>query len=389
MKSKRLLVLLLVAVMVAVVFAGCAPKQPTEKPVEKIKIGLVTDVGGRGDRSFNDSALRGLETWAGKVKYVKGGGYEALSDADFNASIPADLADADIHSMDIAPIVLESKDKKDYIPNIATLVEQEHCKLVVGVGFMLAGAIGESAAKYPDTKFMLIDAPPVDENGKVVDLANVVGYLFKENECGFLAGAVAGYATKANKVGYIGGMPIPPVLRYEAGYRAGVKTANPDAVIVGQYTGSFTEPALGKSAAESQISQGCDVLFHAAGATGNGMFQSICEKGAPYWGIGVDVDMGLDPNLCPDRTLTSSIKHVDYATYLAVKSVVDDTFQSGLVTMALKDGGVGYAPDHVKDVLTQEQIDKVEHLRHMIINGEIQVPEDPEKVGSWTPPTDF
>ena len=356
---------------------------------EPIKVGIVTDVGGRGDRSFNDSAIRGLETWAAKVKYVQGGGYEPLSDADFNASIPEDLAGANIKPLNVEAIVLESKDKKDYIPNISTLIEQANCDMVIGVGFMLAGSIGESAIKYPNTKFMLIDALPVDESGKVVDLANVVSYLFNEHECGFLVGAIAGYATKAAKVGYIGGMPIPPVLRYEAGYLAGVKTTNPNAAIYGQYTGSFTEPALGKSSAESQISQGCDILFHAAGATGNGMFQSICEKGDPYWGIGVDVDMGLDPNLCPDRTLTSAIKHVDYATYLAIKNVADNTFQSGLIVMALKDVGVGWAPDHVKDVLTQEQIDKVESLRQMIIDGKITVPQDPKEVSSWTPPTDF
>jgi len=388
MRVKKLLALLLVVVMVGVVFVGCAPAEE-EPPVETIKIGLVTDVGGRGDRSFNDSALRGLETWAGKVKYVKGGGYEAITDAEFDASIPEDLKDRNIQPLGVSAKVLESKDKKDYIPNIASLVEQEKCDLVIGVGFMLAGAIGESAVKYPDTKFMLIDAPPVDEDGNMIDPPNVVGYLFNEHECGFLVGAIAAYATEAGKVGYIGGMPIPPVLRYEAGYRAGLKTIDPSIEIIGQYTGSFTEPALGKSAAESQISQGCDVLFHAAGATGNGMFQSICERGAPYWGIGVDVDMGLDENLCPARTLTSSLKHVDYATYLAIKSVVEDTFHSGLIIMTLKDGGVGYAPDHVADALTQDQIDKVEHLREMMIDGVFEVPTDPPDVDNWTPQTDF
>lgn len=356
---------------------------------EQTKVGLVTDVGGRGDRSFNDSALRGLETWASKVKYVLGGGYEPLSDEEFKASIPEDLAYAGIYSMNVVPVVLESKDKKDYIPNISTLVEQVRCDLVIGVGFMLAGAIGESAIKYPNTKFMLIDALPVDETGTVVDLENVVSYLFNEHECGFLVGAIAGYATKAAKVGYIGGMPIPPVHRYEAGYWAGLKTTNPNAATYGQYTGSFTEPALGKSSAESQISLGCDILFQVAGATGNGMFQAICEKGDPYWAIGVDVDQGLDINLCPDRTLTSAIKHVDYATYLAIKSVADNTFQSGLIVMALKDGGVGWALGRVKDVLTQEEINKVEHLSQMIIDGEITVPQDPKNVKEWTPPTDF
>lgn len=383
---KKLLVVLLVVGFVVSLFAGCKPA--AQQPA-KIKIGLVTDVGGRGDRSFNDSALRGLETWAAKVEYVQGGGYKPLSDEAFNASIPDDLKDKGISPLDVEPIVLESKAKEDYIPNIQALVEQEHCDLVIGVGFMLAGAIGESAKKYPDTKFMLIDSTPVDENGNTVDLPNVVSYLFAEQECGFLVGAIAGYATTANKVGYIGGMAIPPVLRYEAGFRAGVKTTNPNASVIGQYTNSFVDASLGKSTAVSQMALGADVLFHAAGATGNGMFQAICEKGAPYWGIGVDVDMGLDPNLCPDRTLTSALKHVDYATYEAIKSVVDGTFKGGVITLTLKDGGVGYAPDHVKDVLTADQISKIENLKSMIINGTFTVPTDPKEVETWTPPANF
>ena len=383
---KKLLVLLLVVGLAVTVFAGCKTAPPV---VTKIKVGLCTDVGGRGDRSFNDSALRGLETWAVKVEYVQGGGYSAITDAQYTASIPDDLKNMNITALNVEPIVLESKAKEDYIPNIQNLVEQQNCQLVIGVGFMLAGAIGESALKYPDTKFMLIDATPVDADGNTIDPANVVSYLFKENECGYLVGAIAGYVTNTNKVGYVGGMAIPPVLRYEAGYRAGVKTTNPTATIYGQYTNSFTDPSLGKTATDAQIGLGADVIFHAAGATGNGMFQAICEKGAPYWGIGVDVDMGLDPNLCPDRTLTSSIKHVDLATYDAIKSVVNNAFQSGAITLSLKDGGVGYAPDHVADVLTQDQITKIENLRTMIINGTITVPEDPKNVDSWTPPASF
>lgn len=393
MRTKKVLVVVIALLMITTVFAGCAPKQKpaNNQPAEKkIKIGLVTDVGGRGDRSFNDSALRGLETWAAKVKYVKGGGYEPLTDDEYNASIPEDLKDEDIHPLNVEPIVLESKAKEDYVPNLTTLVEQQHCDLVIGVGFMLAGAVGEVAESHPNTKFMLIDALPVDSDGNAVELPNVVSYLFKENQCGFLVGAIAGYATKNGKIGYIGGSKIPPVLRYEAGFDAGVKTTNPEAKIISQYTGSFSEPALGKNAAESMIAQGADVLFHAAGATGNGMFQVLCEKNDPnLWGIGVDVDMGNDPNLCPDRTLTSAIKHVDYATYLAIKSVVDGTFKGGQIVMSLKDGGVGYAPDHVRDVLSADQIKKVDHLAELIKEGKINVPEDPDKVPGWSAPADF
>ncbi len=390
MRTKRILVLLLVAVMMTTVFAGCSKKKPATQPTEeKIKIGLVTDVGGRGDMSFNDSALRGLEMWAAKEKYIGNGEYQSLTDEEYKATIPKDLANEDIHPLNVQPVVLESKEKKDYAPNIATLVEEQHCKLIIGVGFMLADAIGNAAKKYPDTKFMLIDSEPTVNGKSATNLPNEVSYLFKENQGGFLAGAAAAYATKTNKIGYIGGMKIPPVLRYEAGFEAGVKTTNPDAKVTSVYTGAFDKPALGVNTTEAEINQGCDVLFHAAGATGNGMFQVICQKGAPYWGIGVDVDMGLNPKLCPDRTLTCAIKHVDYATYLAIKSVVDGTFKPGTVTMTMKDGGVGYAPDHIKDVLTPDQIKKINHLRQMIINGEIQVPEDPSKVGSWTPPSNF
>ena len=389
MKTRKLLVLLIAVLMVATVFAGCAPKQkPAEKPAETgVKIGLVTDVGGRGDRSFNDSALRGLETWAAKVKYVKGGGYAPLSDADYEASIPGDLQSKAIFPLYITPVVLESKAKEDYVPNLTTLAEQENCKLVIGVGFMLAGAVGEVAKSHPNTEFMLIDALPTDASGHTVELPNVVSYLFKENQCGFLVGAIAGYATKSNKIGYIGGMKIPPVLRYEAGFEAGVKTTDPKASILSQYAGSFTEPTKGKTSAESMIAQGADVLFHAAGATGNGMFQALCEKNDPnLWGIGVDVDMGKDPNLCPDRTLTSALKHVDLATYDAIKSIVNNTFKAGVITMSLKDGGVAYAPDHVKDVLSQEQIDNINKLAKLIADGKILIPEDPGKVKDWVAP---
>lgn len=355
----------------------------------KIKVGIVADVGGRGDRSFNDSALHGLEAWAGKVEYVRGGGYRTLSDAEYEASIPDDLKGKDIHVLNITPVVLESKAQEDYIPNFIVLTEQEKCDLVVGVGFMQASAVGEVAKSYPDTKFVLVDAIPVDNEGNPLELDNVLSTLYSEYECGFLAGAIAGYATKSGKLGYIGGIKVPAVLKYEAGYRAGIKTTNPEAVIIGQYVESFNEPTLGKMAAITQIGQGCDVIFHAAGAVGNGMFQAICEKGAPYWAIGVDVDQGLDPHLCPDRTLTCAMKHVDYSVYLGIKALVEDGWKGGPKMMSLKDGGVAYAQDHVADVLTQEQIDKVEHLREMIIAGEIQVPNYPKYVDDWIPPTDF
>ena len=389
---KKLLATLLAVVLVVSLFGGCR-STTLDLSTRKFKVGLVTDVGGRGDRSFNDLALKGLETYAAKVQYVQGGGYKELSDADFQASIPDDLKDRNITPLDVNPVVLESKSENDYIPNIQILVEQEKCDLVIGVGFMLAGAIGQSAQKYPNTKFMLIDATPVDASGNGIELPNVVGYLFNEHECAFLVGAIAGYATKSNSVGFVGGMAVPAVVRYEAGYKAGVKTTNPTAYknYHGQYTNSFTDPSLGKNAAVAEIGLGADIIFPAAGATGNGCFQTVCEKGAPYWVIGVDADQGLDPNLCPDRTLTSAIKHVDLATYDAIKAVVDGTFQGGIIEKGAGDGWVGICrlPEEEKFweekfrfthpiSIPQEILDKVLEARDKIKSGEIKVPRPAE-----------
>jgi basic membrane protein A len=369
-----------------------------------IKIGLVTDVGGRGDQSFNDSALRGLEIWAAKKAFVKGGGYSAMTDAAYKQSLAdnaPDLSDRNIAPLtNVLPIVLESREQTDYIPNLTKLAEDEGCKLIVAVGFMLSDATYQVAKEHPQTKFMLIDSVPSDPTtfAPLPTLPNLVCFLFKEEQCGFLVGAIAGYATKANKIGYIGGMPVPPVQRYEAGFFAGIKTTNKTAYgtdgknVANVYAGSFGDQPAGKLIAQTMIAQKCDILFHAAGATGNGMFEALKEAGGPdkgLWGIGVDVDMGKNPNLYPAGTLTSALKHVDFATYISVKSVVDGTFTPGVITLSLRNGGVGWAQGNVAKVLSAAQIAKINTLRQDIIDGKITPPEDPKTVPAWKAPTGY
>jgi len=398
---RRLLSVVLILALAASVFTGCKKATPV---VNEIKIGLVTDVGGRGDQSFNDSALRGLEIWAAKKSFVKGGGYIDMSDADYAQSLAdnaPDLTDKNIAPIPgITPVVLESKEQTDYVPNLTKLAEDEGCKMIIAVGFMLADATYQVAKDHPDVKFMLIDAVPSDATtfAPLPNLPNLVDYLFKEEQCGFLVGAIAGYATKANKIGYIGGIAVPAVQRYEAGFFAGIKTTNPTAYgtagknVADVYAGSFGDQPKGKLIAQTMIAQKCDILFHAAGATGNGMFEAIKEAGGPdkgLWGIGVDVDMGKNPNLYPAGTLTSAIKHVDFATWTAIKSVVDDTFKSEVVTLSLTDGGVGWAQDNVAKVLSADQITKINNLRQAIIDGTIVPPTDPKAVPAWTAPTGF
>ena len=398
---RRVLSVVLIVALAASVLTGCKQATPV---VNQVKIGLVTDVGGRGDQSFNDSALRGLEIWVAKKAYVKGGGYTDMSDADYAKSLAdnaPDLADKSISSIPgITPVVLESKEQTDYIPNLTKLTEDEGCKMVIAIGFMLADATYQVAKDHPNTNFMLIDAVPSDPTtfAPLPQLPNLVCYLFKEEQCGYLVGAIAGMATKANKIGYIGGMPVPAVQRYEAGFMAGIKTTNPTAYgtdgknVSDVYAGSFGDQSKGKQIAQTMITSGCDILFAAAGATGNGMFEALKEAGGPakgLWAIGCDVDMGKNPNLYPAGTLTSAIKHVDFATWEAVKAQANGTFKPGTITLSLANGGVAYALDNVASVLSADQIAKVNNLRQMIIDGKVTPPEDPKAVPAWTAPTSY
>jgi basic membrane protein A len=398
---RRLLSVVLILALAASVFTGCKKTTPV---VNEIKIGLVTDVGGRGDQSFNDSALRGLEIWAAKKSFIKGGGYTDMSDADYAQSLAdnaPDLTDKNIVPIPgITPVVLESKEQTDYVPNLTKLAEDESCKMIIAVGFMLADATYQVAKDHPDVKFMLIDAVPSDPTtfAPLPNLPNLVDYLFKEEQCGYLVGAIAGMATKTNKIGFIGGMPVPAVQRYEAGFFAGIKTTNPTAYgtagknVADVYAGSFGDQPAGKLIAQTMIAQKVDILFHAAGATGNGMFEALKEAGGPdkgLWGIGCDVDMGKNPNLYPAGTLTSALKHVDFATWTAIKSVVDDTFKSEVITLSLTDGGVGWAQGNVAKVLSADQIAKIDTLRADIIAGTVVPPTDPKAVPAWTIPTGF
>jgi len=369
-----------------------------------IKIGLVTDVGGRGDQSFNDSALRGLEIWAAQKSFVKGGGYATMTAAAYKQSLADNAPDLSSRGIaplpGITPIVLESKEQTDYVPNLTKLAEDEGCKLIIAVGFMLSDATYQIAKDHPQTKFMLIDAQPSDPTtfAPLPTLPNLVCFLFKEEQCGYLVGAIAGMATKTNKIGFIGGIAVPAVQRYEAGFMAGIKTTNPTAYgpagknVADVYAGSFGDQPHGKLIAQTMIAQKCDILFHAAGATGNGMFEALKEAGGPakgLWGIGCDVDMGKNPNLYPAGTLTCAIKHVDFATYASVKSIIYGTFTPGVVTLSLRNGGVGWAQDNVAKVLSAAQIAKINTLRQNIIDGKITPPEDPKKVSAWTAPTGY
>jgi basic membrane protein A len=359
-------------------FAACKKPNPDPVPAETPKaksltVGLVTDVGGRGDQSFNDSALRGLELWAANQKSVDGK-YVALPAEERKASVPPEL-ESRISPLGIKPIVVQSKAQEDYQPNLQLLVDQG-ADLTVGTGFMLENAVETVAKQNPQSKFLLIDSPVLDAKGAPLSLPNVRTVVFKEEEGSFLVGALAGLVAK-EKVGFVGGMEIPLIKKFEAGFRAGVKTTNPNAVVLVQYTGSFDNVGAGKQAAQDLISKGSEVIFQAAGSDGNGAIQAIKEAraaGKPVYAIGVDSDQS---HLAPDAMLTSMIKRVDLAVWQAANDLKDGKFTSGDQSMGLKEGGVSYAPVRVELANKAELLAKVEELRGKIVAGEIKVPTNP------------
>jgi len=257
------------------------------KPGAAFKIGLVTDIGGLNDKSFNHLAYVGLQR-AGKI-------------------------------LGVQTKVETSNSGSDYVPNMEALATQ-HYNLVIGVGFLMDSAIKQVAKAFPDVKFAIVDDAPSPTT------SNLEGLLFKEQESGYLAGYLAGLVTKTNVVSTVGGQKIPPVDHYIAGFQAGAKASDPQVTTLNAYSNSFTNNAACKELALNQIAQHSDVVFQVAGGCGLGALSAAQQKGV--WGIGVDADQAY----LGSYILTSAIKKVDVAVYDTIKSVVDGSFAGGGVT---------------------------------------------------------
>ncbi|WP_379155355.1 BMP family protein [Paenibacillus sp. sgz5001063] len=314
-----------------------ATAAPTDAPKTDVKVGLVTDVGGVNDKSFNQSAweaLQALEKESGiEIKY------------------------------------LQSKSNSDYEPNLNQFVKGGY-NLTWGIGFDLGDAVKKVATENPDANLAIIDS--------VVEAPNVESVTFSENEGSFLVGVVAGLTTKTNKVGFIGGMESPVIKRFEVGFIAGVKAVNPNAAVKVTYAGAYDKPDVGKSLAATLYNDGNDIIFPAAGATGNGVFNEAKSRnkagGDKVWVIGVDKDQSLE--FGDDVTLTSMIKRVDEAVKKVSQQVVDGTFKGGTTTvLGLKDNGVGL-PETSKANVSAEILAKVDEYSKQIIDGTIKVPTE-------------
>ncbi len=286
-----------------------------------IKVGLVTDIGGLNDRSFNALANKGLE--------------DSKS------------------TLGIQGRVLTSKSNADYVPNLSTLAQQKY-DLVIGVGFLMADAVDTVAKKFPNTKFAIIDVDATTLKGKPT---NVEGLLFKEQQSGYLAGYLAGLYAKDNNIttiSSVGGQKIPPVDHYIAGYQAGAKAANPSIKTLNAYSQDFVDQAKCKEIALSQIARGAGVVFQVAGQCGLGALDAAKEKGKQ--GIGVDADQSY----LGAHILTSAIKKVDVAVVDTVKQVQGDKFTGGTnTTFEVANGGAGLGKISAAGAKYQSQIDDV------------------------------
>jgi basic membrane protein A and related proteins len=297
---------------------------------KSIKVGLVTDIGGLNDRSFNFLANKGLEDAKSKLG--------------------------------IDGRVLISKSNGDYIPNLSTVAQQQY-DLVIAVGFLMADATATVAGKFPNGDFAIIDYVSSELKGKP---KNVEGLLFKEEEAGYLAGYLAGLWAKDNNakvISTVGGQDVPPVQHYIAGYQAGAKAANPGIKTLNGYSQDFVDQAKCKEIALNQIAQGSKVVFQVAGQCGLGALDAAKEKGVQ--GIGVDADQSY----LGDHILTSAVKKVDVAVFDAIKRAQEGKFQGATDVIAtVKNGGVGIGklgPAGTK------YADQIKQVQDKIASGEI------------------
>lgn len=344
--SINLFTLFLVATL-ALFAAGCSPEQGTtpsatgekEQNQRPLVVGIVFDSGGRGDKSFNDSA------WAGIQEAQKEIGVEAKP--------------------------IESKTESDYPSNIELLARQ-NVDLVIAVGINMRSAMEEVAPRYPEMKFAIIDAP--------VELPNVRAILFKEEEGSFLAGYAAALASKTGKIGFVGGMELPLIKKFEAGYIAGAKTANPRIeVLPARYVGSWDNVDSAKAAANLLYGQGADVVYHAAGRAGLGVIRAAQERGA--LAIGVDSDQD---DIAPGAVLTSMLKRVDNGVLSTIRDLHQGKFTPGTVLYTLEDDGVGLTDfRHTRNRIGEENLKKLDAVRRKIIEGEIKVPSTPAELQEY------
>jgi basic membrane protein A len=308
---------------------------------KKIKIGLVTDTGGLNDQGFNHLAYLGMQ--------------KAVTDFGVHGD------------------VVESKSESDYVPNLTHFASQGY-DLVIAVGFLMQAQTAQVSAAYPNVKFALIDGDPTDPSGNPVTRANVQGVHFAEQDAGALVGVIAGMLEKeqlspkkSGVISAVGGIPIPPVDHYIAGYKWAATMEDPSVKVLVGYSNNFADASKCVTVANNQIASGADIVFQVAGGCGLGALQAAGAKGD--YSIGVDTDQKSSNS----SVIASAVKRVDNGAYLAIQGIVQGTFKTGAVTYDLTNGGVDFTPGNI--TLPAD------------ITAEVASVEAKIKAGTLTPPT--
>jgi basic membrane protein A and related proteins len=358
--ARRTLTLLALLLTLALVAAACGDDNgttdtdtddgdaaETDDGEVQARVGMVYDIGGRGDLSFNDSAAAGLD--------------RAAEECNLEAN------------------ELEPAEGGENREELLRLLSEQNFDLVFGVGFLFADSIDAASTDFPDVRYGLID-------GFIEDLdegSNVVALGFAEEEGSFLVGAAAALKSETGTIGFIGGVEIDLIQKFQAGFEAGAREVNPDIDIQVQYISQppdfsgFADPARGKEVALGMYQGGADIVYHAAGGSGAGLFEAAKETSeggdSKVWAIGVDSDQyQTAPEELQEYILTSMLKNVDVAVYETIVAHVNDEFAGGYRTFDLESGGVGYSTSggFIDDIA-----DQLEELRQGIIDGDIEVPE--------------
>lgn len=339
MKFKKLASMGLIIALSGSILVGCGASKNSKDSKEdinleknhKTKITMITDDGGINDKSFNQNAWEGLQ----KAK----------------------------KDLDVEIEYIETKKESDYSSNIKKAIDNGS-DLIIGTGYKIDKAIENASKVNPEQKFALIDS---DLGGKLPE--NVESVMFNSEESAYLVGLVAGKLTETNKVGFIGGVKCQGVEKFEAGFTAGVRQINPDVEIISKYADSFDNLQKGKILTDEMITDNVDIIFHAAGATGNSVIEEAKIRGKKV--IGSDIDQN---EVAPETIITSAIKRVDIGVYDAVKNLVDGKFNGGKVTFyGLSEGGLGLAPSTKEDV-SPDVLEFINQKGDKIKNGEIKVP---------------
>lgn len=351
---KKLLALFTAVALIASMAVGCA--QPATDAAEgtetkgktEINVGLVTDVGGIDDKSFNQG------TWEGILAFAK-----------------------DYQMTEEMYKYVQSKTDADYITNLSTFADEE-LDLIVAPGFLFGDAMTEVSGRYPNQNFLLIDM--------VVDAPNVVSAVFAEHEGSYLVGVAAALKAQEagkDKVGFLGGMDFPLIGKFEAGFEQGVAAVDPNIKVMVEYAGDFGNPAIGQTLAAKMFDAGAYVIYHAAGGTGNGMIKEAKDRvqnGQDVWAIGVDKDQFADGVYEGEKSviLTSMMKRVDTAAYDVSEMVHNGEFKGQIMVFSLANDGVGIPQANPN--LTEEWVTKINEFAGKVKAGEIKVDEIPTRL---------